>query len=139
MPRTPPENVRSDDATPPENSPPDTDPATRIHTTSGGGADLTVGAWATGELLKRTGASTAAGIAPSAITGIGGVTVDASSENVAMTFAAVTDGNLVKRSGTTFVSLATGAAVADATDAGTAITQLNLALARLRTAKIIAP
>ncbi len=139
MPTTPPENVRSDPATPPENSPPGTDPATRIYTTAGGGADLTVGSWASGELLKRTGASTAAGVAPSAVTGVGGVTVDAAGENVAATFAAITDGNLVKRSGTTFVSLAAGAAVADATDAGSAITQLNLALARLRTAKIIAP
>lgn len=139
MSTTPPENVRSDAATPPENSPPDTDPATRLHTTSGGGADLTVGAWAIGDLLKRTGAGTAAGVAATALLGVGGVTVDAAGENVAATFAAITDGNLVKRSGTTFVSLAAGAAIADATDDASAITQLNLALARLRTAKIIAP
>lgn len=139
MSTTPPENVRSDPATPPENSPPDTDPATRLYTTSGGGADLTIGAWATNELLARTGASTAAGVATTALTGVGGVTVDAAGENVAATFAAITDGNLVKRSGTTFVSLTPAAAIADATDAASAISQLNLALAGLRTAKIIAP
>ncbi len=139
MPTTPPENVRSDPATPPENSPPGTDPATRLYTTSGGGADLTIGAWASGELLKRTGASTAAGVAASAVTGVGGVTVDAAGENVAATFAAITDGNLVKRSGTTFVSLTPAAAIANATDAASAITQLNLLLAANRTAKIVAP
>ena len=55
-----------------------------------------------------------------------------------LTIGAIADGEFVKRSGTVLVGSAQGAVVADATDAASAITQLNLLLARVRAHGLIA-